>query len=460
MINKKMMVALAVTVGCLQPVSQMATVFADEYMDEIMQDDPVDDVVFNNGIVIQKEIEETHGIGFLGYKMQELPTVSLTKDNPEATVEFTSAQSTMKNGSGYSNMVLSNADAYVEVSFNDEAGEGNWILKNDEGMGVSLKEGETYQYYFKRYDDKDTDVTAVVCYPEYSEYPESITDTIDQKGQKNKYLYYTLFEGIYYFRVKTEHPDKMKIEVEGERWLALYESEDILEGYVYLNGEGHCYFSVSTEEEKAEYTLLTGYDSLQTTDITGYTDIKDRLSYAGHQRMYTFTAPVSGKYYTEGITQMMVQDSDTQDDPESYISWEWDEVGGFHYLEEGKTYLFMVFNETDSEEEYTLKIGYPEEAIDYLKDVKQMIESEEQNADDEEQSAEPEEQNAEAEEQSAESEDQNAEVEEQKAEDDSTENISEEVERLRRENEELRKQVVDLQAENEDLITAMEKFWD
>jgi hypothetical protein len=135
-------------------------------------------------------------------------------------------------------------------------------------------------------------------------------------------------------------------------------------GYVDLV-KGETYqLQVRQSSGLGNYCMDIGYQK-ETEDITGYDVVYDSIEYCDQINVYTFTAPVTGRYRfdltaTNVVTatfHLVMWDSFGNSVMDNYAN------GGYVDLDEGETYQLQV-RQSSGLGNYSMHIGYQKETVD------------------------------------------------------------------------------------------------
>ncbi len=243
---------------------------------------------------------------------------------------------------------------------------GDNVMDAWSGYGyANMTAGETYEIQVRQDDG----------YPEYTLniYPQkptvdlsAVTTVFDQTiftDQKNVYSFTAPISGKYHFELSEV------MNGVGFRMMMWDKLEnnimDAWGGSASVNLEaGETYeFQIRQDDEFGSYKLSIGFQKA-TVDLTGVTVAYDSIQFTDQKNIYTFTAPVSGKYHFElsevmngvGFRMMM------WDKLENNIMDAWGGSASVN-LEAGETYEFQI-RQDDEFGSYKLSIGSQKEPAD------------------------------------------------------------------------------------------------
>ena len=201
----------------------------------------------------------------------------------------------------------------------------------------------------------------------------TIYDQVSFENQINKYIFSPSLNGLYRFDIT-----QANVNVQF-RLLITDEKENNLES-THNNGVDVMLESGKTYEIQiiqsngiGDYCLKIGFQK-PTTDVTGYTIIKDSTQYINQENIYTLAPDVSGRYRLD-ITENNANNQyriSVWDSLDNSIL-ETSNLGGYMDLKKGEIYKIEI-KQRDGFGSYTLNIGYQQE-IQNITDVDKIYDS-------------------------------------------------------------------------------------
>ena len=194
-------------------------------------------------------------------------------------------------------------------------------------------------------------------------YTTTLYDQIAFTNQRNNYVFTAPVTGRYHFEM-SEYMSGV-----GFRMMMWdkYDS-NIMDTYyeygtVSLDAGETYELQIRQDSGISSYKLQIGFQK-ETFDLTGYTTIFDSIEYTGQRNVYTFTAPISGRYrfemseYMSGTGfRMMMWDKYDSNIMDTYYEY------GTVSLDAGETYELQIRQDSDYSS-YKLKIGMQKETVD------------------------------------------------------------------------------------------------
>lgn len=185
----------------------------------------------------------------------------------------------------------------------------------------------------------------------------TIYDQVSFENQINKYIFSPSLNGLYRFDITQANANVQF------RLLITDEKENNLES-THNNGVDVMLESGKTYEIQiiqsngvGDYCLKIGFQK-PTTDVTGYTVIKDSTQYINQENIYTLSPDVSGRYRLDitennANNQYRISVWDALDNSILETS----NLGGYMDLKKGEIYKIQI-KQRDGFGNYTLNIGY------------------------------------------------------------------------------------------------------
>lgn len=243
---------------------------------------------------------------------------------------------------------------------------GEKLLDNWSGSGyVNMKTGETYEIRVCQDDGYPT--YTLNLYVQKPTVDLSTTTTVyDQiafEDQKNVYTFTAPVTGRYHFEL-SEYMNGVGFRM--MMWDKLENSvmDSWGESATVDLEAGETYdFQIRQDEDFGSYILSIGFQK-ETIDITGITVVYDSIEYTDQRNVYTFTAPVTGRYhfelseYKSGVGFRMLM----WDRLDNNIMDSWGESASVD-LDAGETYSFQI-RQDEGFHSYKLSIGSQKEPVD------------------------------------------------------------------------------------------------
>lgn len=328
-------------------------------------------------------------------QVEEEPEVVLGEGTvTEETPSFEYAYTAPRDGRYYIKVTDVSANCYIDGGIYDNLGNTVDDLwgSGDHGTMVQLEEGHDYTIKISQYSGKNSNfkvsVTAQKETTDISEISE-VKDQITFDQQKNVYTFTPKVNGKYRFEI-TDKTANAKFKLMA--WDA-YDSNimDVTAGG-YEDGktielEADTTYTIQVRQYKGvgQYTLHICQQK-EKIDVSGYTEINDKIEFDQQSTGYKFVAPVTGTYVIQLANlrsnfepQCIVYDMDADGEPiaanKGGLMTDYSIFSSYDNgveLEADREYQIRV-NESGAgthsgDGDYTISITYPEEANDYLKD--------------------------------------------------------------------------------------------
>ncbi len=189
----------------------------------------------------------------------------------------------------------------------------------------------------------------------------SFSGSLSTRGQIDRYLYTAPQSGRYFFGFVKDRPGgDFSFTVTDSSGRVLNDSSSYLEGAAADLTDGRTYYiEISWLDDPVDYTVTIGMP-WEEKEITGDV-ISSRLTYKDQRDVYTYTAPVSGKYrFTLDISDVECAYSFELRDGKNAVltSAESYTDGRTAELTEGETYT-VIITQYDGLADYTVTIGVP-----------------------------------------------------------------------------------------------------
>lgn len=191
----------------------------------------------------------------------------------------------------------------------------------------------------------------------------SFAGSLDFDGASNIYSYTAPRDGRYGFEI-------LNINASDSVHLVIYSStSDVLldnwSGTGYVNMKANETYEIQVRQDRGypEYTLNL-YVQKPTVELSNTTTVYDQVSFKDQKNIYSFTAPVTGRYHFEltdynsgtGFRMLM------WDKYENNIMDSWSESATVN-LDAGETYEFQI-RQDEKIGSYVLNIGFQKESVD------------------------------------------------------------------------------------------------
>ena len=314
---------------------------------------------------IQRDTLDIEGI-YVGNTLtiSEEPVVtfsgSVSQDNNRQTYSYTAPRE------GRYRLDLTNvsADASIRLMMWDASG-NNITDTNSNGAYVNLNANETYEIQIRYYSGESGYTLEIGVQKPTTDISlaTTINDQISFEDQKNVYTFTAPIDGRYRF-------DLTEVNANTSLRLMMWDQleNNIMDttsggGYVSLNAGETYQIQVRQYSELGSYTLVVGFQKA-TQDISDYGIINDSIQYEDQRNVYTFTAPIDGRYRFD-LTEVNANTS--------LRLMMWDQLennimdttsgGGYVSLNAGETYQIQVRQYSDYGS-YKMVIGYQKKSED------------------------------------------------------------------------------------------------
>lgn len=222
-------------------------------------------------------------------------TGNLSSDGAEDVYSYTAPRD-----GRYGFKVLNiNATESVRLTVFDSS--GNSLLDTWNGVGyVAMSSGKTYKIRVRQYSG----------YPKYTlnlyvqkptvdiSATTTVYDQVTFEDQKNDYTFTAPVTGRYHFEL-SEYKSGVGFRMMMWDKFANNFMDSWTESATVDLDAGETYnFQIRQEEGFGSYVLSVGFQK-ETIDITGVTAVYDSIEYTDQKNVYTFTAPVTGRYHFE-----------------------------------------------------------------------------------------------------------------------------------------------------------------
>ena len=230
---------------------------------------------------------------------------------------------------------------------------------------ANMNGGETYEIQVRQ-DDGFPTYTLDVYVQKPTADLSNVTTVCDQiafEDQKNVYTFTAPVTGRYHFEL-SEYKNGVGFRM--MMWDKL--DNNIMDSWsesatVTLDAGETYDFQIRQDEGLGSYILSIGFQK-ETVDLTGITTVYDSIEYTDQKNVYTFTAPVTGRYHFElseykngvGFRMMMWDKLDNN------IMDSWSESATVT-LDAGETYDFQI-RQDEGFHAYKLSIGSQKEPAD------------------------------------------------------------------------------------------------
>lgn len=222
-------------------------------------------------------------------------TGNLSSDGAEDVYSYTAPRD-----GRYGFKVLNiNANESVRLTVFDSSGSS--LLDTWNGIGyVAMSSGKTYKIRVRQYSG----------YPKYTlnlyvqkptvdiSATTTVYDQVTFEDQKNDYTFTAPVTGRYHFEL-SEYKSGVGFRMMMWDKFANNFMDSWTESATVDLDAGETYnFQIRQEEGFGSYVLSVGFQK-ETVDITGVTAVYDSIEYTDQKNVYTFTAPVTGRYHFE-----------------------------------------------------------------------------------------------------------------------------------------------------------------
>lgn len=330
-------------------------------------------------------------------QIEEEPEVVLGEGTvTDETPSFEYTYTAPRDGKYYIKITNVSSNCYIDGGVYDNLGNSvvNLWGKGDREEVIELEEKGNYTVQIKQYSiehDNTNFKVAIIAQKETTDISEisEVKDQITFNQQKNVYTFTPKINGRYRFEI-TDKTANAEFEILA--WDS-YDSKimDVITSD-YKDGEtieleAGITYTIQVRQDKGigQYTLHICQQK-EKMDVSGYTEINDKIEFDNQSIGYRFVAPVTGTYIIQLANlrsgfepQCIVYDMDADGEPiaankgglmtDRSIFSSYD--NGIE-LEADREYYISV-NESGAgthsgDGDYTISIAYPEEAYDYLKD--------------------------------------------------------------------------------------------
>jgi len=242
----------------------------------------------------------------------------------------------------------------------------NLKLDSWSGYGyVDLTCGETYEIQVRQDNGYPEYILNIYVQKQTVDLSNTTTvyDQVAFEDQNNIYTFTAPISGRYHFEL-SEYRNGVDFRM--MMWDSL--DNNIMDSWsgsatVDLNAGETYNFQIKQDQNIGSYKLSIGFQK-ETVDLTGVTTAYDSIEYTDQKNVYSFTAPISGRYhfelseYKNGVDfRMMMWDS-----LDNNIMDSWSGSATVD-LNAGETYNFQI-RQDKGYYSYKLKIGYQKDTVD------------------------------------------------------------------------------------------------
>lgn len=307
----------------------------------------IDDAFVGEEIYIEEENSEC----FYGY---------ISEDSPESEYIFTAP----RDGRYQFDLKDMMATASARLIVYDDNEERLIDTYNASGY-TKLYSGKSYRVLVKHYSGESDFLLEIGVPKSTTDISNSSTiyDQVSFENQINKYEFTVPVSGRYRFDLTEVNSNvSLRLMIWDDKDNSVIDTYDL--GQYAVLDEGKTYsIQVRQYSNLGSYCMKIGFQK-PSTDITGYTVIRDSIEYEDQKNVYYFRAPLTGRY------RFYITETNANN---TYRLMAWDNLensildtydfGNYIDLEEGETYTIQVrhYSGFDS---YTLNIGYQKEKTD------------------------------------------------------------------------------------------------
>ena len=285
---------------------------------------------------------------------------SVSEDNKKQSFSYTAP----RDGRYRLDLIDVNANASIRLMAWNANGE-NVIDTYSGGAYATFNANETYDIQARYYSGSSSFTISIGVQKPTTDISSAtiINDQISFSDQKNLYVFTAPIDGKYRF-------DLTDVNANNTFRLMMWDQQEnnIMDTYsggddVTLTGGETYHIQVRHYSGTGSYRMVIGFQK-PTVDITNYGVINDSIEYEDQKNIYTFTAPIEGRYrfdLTEvnanNTFRLMMWDRLDNNILDTYSG------GAYVSLEAGETYRMQV-RHYSGYGSYKMTIGYQKESVD------------------------------------------------------------------------------------------------
>ena len=239
------------------------------------------------------------------------------------------------------------------------------IDTSSKGDYETLNAGETYKIQVRRSSGETGYTLSIGVQKATTDISVAtvVNDQISFANQKNVYTFTAPITGRYRFELTETKANTTYRMMMWDKYDNSVMDTTSGEKYVTLDAGETYDFQIRQNSGLGSYKMIIYYQK-ETVDISGYTVVNDSIQYEDQKNVYTFTAPITGRYRFE-LTETKANTTYRMMMWDKYDNSVMDTTSGGKYvtLNEGEIYDFQV-RQNSGLGSYKMLIHYQKEAVD------------------------------------------------------------------------------------------------